>query len=59
VQAIYRCPHCEKETEQHPLHSCGAPTAHLRGLRWVNNDLVNLAATGMGAAIAVAAWNVG
>jgi uncharacterized membrane protein len=41
VQAIYFCPHCEKETEKHPLHTCGTPTRRVRGLRWLNNDLVN------------------
>ncbi len=41
VQAIYYCPHCEKETEKHPLHTCGTQTRHLRGLSWLNNDLVN------------------
>ena len=52
VQSIYYCPLHEKETEQHPVHNCGTPTRHLRGLRWVGNDLVNLAATCMGAGIA-------
>ena len=41
VQAIYFCPQCEKETEQHPLHHCDTPTQHLRGWRWMNNDGVN------------------
>jgi uncharacterized protein (TIGR00297 family) len=41
VQAIYYCPRCEKETEKHPLHSCGTPTQRLRGLSWLNNDMVN------------------
>ena len=41
VQAIYLCPHCEKETEKHPLHTCGTPTQRLRGLSWLNNDMVN------------------
>ena len=41
VQAIYRCPDCEKETERHPLHTCGANTHLIRGWHWLNNDLVN------------------
>jgi uncharacterized protein (TIGR00297 family) len=41
VQAIYFCPVCEKETERHPLHTCGAPTELHRGLAWLNNDGVN------------------
>lgn len=43
AQAIYICPACQKETERHPRHNCGAPTTLLRGWRWLDNDLVNLA----------------
>jgi uncharacterized protein (TIGR00297 family) len=42
VQAIYLCPTCRKETERHPLHTCGTQTRLLRGWPWLNNDLVNL-----------------
>ena len=42
VQAIYHCPTCDKETERHPLHTCGTPTVRKRGLEWLNNDIVNL-----------------
>jgi uncharacterized protein (TIGR00297 family) len=49
VQAIYRCPQCDKETEKHPLHTCGAATVQLRGWKWLNNDLVNLGCALMGA----------
>lgn len=45
VQAIYTCPQCAKETERHPLHSCGTPTLPLRGWRWLNNDGINTACT--------------
>jgi len=45
LQAIYFCPACQKETEQHPLHRCGSQTKHLRGLTWLNNDWVNAACT--------------
>lgn len=41
LQAIYHCPRCNKETEKHPLHTCGARTAPLRGWKWLNNDAVN------------------
>ncbi|HUF39039.1 MAG TPA: DUF92 domain-containing protein [Anaerolineales bacterium] len=58
VQAIYVCESDGQETEQHPLHNCGAATRQVRGWRWVNNDLVNLAASAAGAAIAVAFWAV-
>lgn len=41
VQAIYYCPKCKKETERHPLHSCGTATTLRRGWRWLDNDWVN------------------
>lgn len=51
-QAIYWCPQCQKETERHPQHVCGTPTTRLRGLRWLDNDLVNFACSLAGAASA-------
>jgi uncharacterized membrane protein len=45
LQAIFYCPTCGKETEQHPLHTCETPTHLVRGLPWLNNDLVNVACT--------------
>jgi uncharacterized protein (TIGR00297 family) len=56
VQAIYRCPACDKETERHPLHGCGTETSRVRGWRWLNNDGVNLAASLLGAAAAIGIW---
>jgi len=44
-QAIYYCPACQKETERHPLHTCGTPTTLRRGWSWLNNDWVNAACT--------------
>lgn len=41
VQAMYYCPTDKKETEKHPLHTCGTETVHLRGWTWLDNDLVN------------------
>lgn len=49
LQSIYFCPDCAKETERYPLHTCGAPTSPLRGLRWLDNDLVNFFASLFGA----------
>jgi len=51
VQAIYRCSQCDKETERHPVHTCGTETAQIRGWKWLNNDMVNLACALAGAAI--------
>jgi len=42
VQAIYHCPTCNKETERHPLHTCGTATIRKRGWEWLSNDIVNL-----------------
>jgi hypothetical protein len=53
VQAIYRCPVCEKETERHPYHTCGAKTVQIRGWAWLNNDWVNFACAVFGAALAI------
>src|SRR5258706_2927561 len=43
VQAMYYCPTDKKETEKHPLHTCGTETIHIRGWKWLNNDWVNFA----------------
>ncbi len=48
IQASYWCPHCEKPTES-KRHSCGTPTRLVQGLRYVNNDAVNVSATAVGA----------
>ncbi len=51
VQAIYNCPQCNKETEKHPLHTCGAQTVQIRGWKWLDNDFVNVGCALMGAVI--------
>jgi uncharacterized protein (TIGR00297 family) len=53
VQAMYFCPTDKKETEKHPLHTCGTETIHIRGWRWLNNDLVNVACGIFGSLIAL------
>ena len=55
VQATYRCPRCDRTTERR-VHRCGTRTARTRGLAWIDNDAVNLAATAAGAAVG---WWVG
>jgi uncharacterized protein (TIGR00297 family) len=50
------CPHCEVHTEQHPQHRCGTQTSRVRGISWVNNDVVNLFASSMGALSAMVLW---
>jgi uncharacterized protein (TIGR00297 family) len=55
LQARRWCPACERECET-ALHRCGTATIPRRGLSWLNNDAVNLAATAGGAAIAGGVW---
>jgi uncharacterized protein (TIGR00297 family) len=52
VQAMYYCPVCEKETERR-IHNCGTRTRPLRGVSWLNNDVVNFIATLFGALLAM------
>lgn len=56
VQAIYYCPKDQKETERHPLHTCGTETVQIRGWQWMNNDVVNFACSAMGALSALGLW---
>jgi uncharacterized protein (TIGR00297 family) len=51
VQTIYFCPKDQKETERHPLHTCGTETVQIRGWSWLGNDWVNFACGAMGAII--------
>ncbi|MGQ9559461.1 MAG: DUF92 domain-containing protein [Candidatus Oleimicrobiaceae bacterium] len=50
VQAQYRCRSCGKITEKR-VH-CGEATEFQRGLRWVDNDVVNVACAVSGALLA-------
>lgn len=52
VQAMYYCPTDKKETEKHPLHTCGTETVHIRGWKWLDNDWVNFACGAFGTLIA-------
>ena len=56
VQGVYFCDYCEKQTESR-MHRCGHATRLLRGQEWLNNDLVNLAASAVGGlTAALLAW---
>ena len=60
IQAMYHCPACRKDTERHPLHSCGTETTLTRGIAWLQNDWVNAACTLSAALVAIAvAWLLG
>jgi uncharacterized protein (TIGR00297 family) len=56
LQAIYYCPACHKETERHPLHTCGTATHRLRGLPWLDNDWVNAIASLAGSLFSLGGW---
>ncbi|MCA2988629.1 DUF92 domain-containing protein [Gemmatimonas sp.] len=47
-QARRWCASCARETEQ-IVHRCGTPTQPWRGVHWLDNDLVNLLCTLVGA----------
>lgn len=51
AQGIYYCSQCQKETES-KVHRCGQPARHLRGWRWLNNDLVNFSSSIVGSLMA-------
>jgi len=51
LQAMYYCTHCKTETEK-LVHTCGHKTSAIRGLAWFDNDLVNLASSMFGGALA-------
>lgn len=53
VQAMYYCPTDKKETEKHPLHTCGTQTIQVRGWKWLSNDWVNFACSAFGGLIAL------
>lgn len=50
---MYFCPKDNKETEKHPLHTCGTETIHLRGWKWLTNDWVNFACGVFGVLIGI------
>ncbi|NWG35731.1 MAG: DUF92 domain-containing protein [Chloroflexi bacterium] len=53
VQTMYYCPADQKETEKHPLHTCGTQTVHIRGWKWLDNDWVNFGCGAAGVVIAL------
>ena len=53
VQAMYFCPKDNKETEKHPIHTCGTQTVQIRGWKWLDNDWVNLGCGAFGVTVAI------
>ena len=58
VQAIYYDPNRQKETEKQVFNEDGSPAAPLRGIEWINNDMVNFAASLSGAVAAAWLWSL-
>lgn len=56
LQARRECPACGSATER-AVHGCGAQTVRAGGLAWLDNDLVNLVSTAVGAVAALAVWS--
>lgn len=52
AQAGRWCGSCGIPTER-AVHDCGVTTMHVHGARWIDNDVVNLAAGFAGAAVAI------
>ncbi|WP_227934982.1 DUF92 domain-containing protein [Alkalihalobacillus deserti] len=50
-QVFYRCPTCLIETES--KRHCGVETVRIKGIEWINNDIVNLACTVCGSLIGI------
>jgi uncharacterized protein (TIGR00297 family) len=50
IQAQYRCPNCNRLVER-KTH-CGGPTSHIRGWKFMGNDLVNFACASFAAIVA-------
>jgi uncharacterized membrane protein len=52
VQGTYHCDTCGRQTEQR-IHGCGRSARLTQGIHWIDNDVVNLLATGIGAGATV------
>lgn len=51
LQARRRCPACHELTERE-VHRCGSRTTAAGGIRWLDNDAVNVLSSGAGALVA-------
>jgi uncharacterized protein (TIGR00297 family) len=55
LQSKRFCEICESWTERR-VHTCGYRSHHVKGVRWMTNDLVNFIATALGGLTAVTVW---
>jgi uncharacterized protein (TIGR00297 family) len=56
LQARYTCPVCNAVSEQ--PGTCHAPLGLTRGVPWLDNDVVNLAGSSVGAIVAALGWQL-
>jgi uncharacterized membrane protein len=52
LQARRWCDACERETERF-THDCGTETRQLRGVSWLDNDVVNFVSNAAGGILSV------
>ncbi len=52
-QVVYRCPSCGLRTERN--RHCDEKTVRIYGCRWINNDVVNIGCTVVGAILGIGA----
>ncbi|MBO8125623.1 MAG: DUF92 domain-containing protein [Firmicutes bacterium] len=57
LQVTYYCDYCLKETEQR-VHTCGCRTRPIKGLTWMDNNLVNFLASLSATAVAMALFGM-
>ncbi|MGI9089810.1 MAG: DUF92 domain-containing protein [Gemmatimonadaceae bacterium] len=57
IQHRRRCDDCAEDTEL-TVHVCGSATRHIAGIRWVDNDVINLLATLAGFILSAALYLV-
>jgi uncharacterized protein (TIGR00297 family) len=55
LQGRFHCAACNLASEWR-VHRCGRTTARTSGIAWLNNDVVNLLATGSAAVAGLATW---
>ena len=55
LQGRFHCPTCDEVSEWR-VHRCGRPTVFKGGVRWLDNDMVNLLATAFAAGVALVSW---
>lgn len=51
LQGMFKCEQCGKTTELH--YHCDSKTTHFGGYQWIDNNIVNILATSVGAIIGV------